>query len=96
MQGFGRLAQGSGVEVETVAQHMNGGTAPGAGQLDTVDQFDTESSGRLVGFRQAFQSVVVGQRQQPDAFLVGPLHQGGGREHAIGGGTVAMQIDTHG
>ena len=57
---------------------MNGGTAPGAGQLDTVDQFDTESSGRLVGFRQAFQSVVVGQRQQPDAFLVGPLHQGGG------------------
>ncbi len=75
---------------------MNGGTAPGAGQLDTVDQFDTESSGRLVGFRQAFQSVVVGQRQQPDAFLVGPLHQGGGREHAIGGGTVAMQIDTHG
>lgn len=96
VQGFGRLAQGSGVEVETVAQHMNGGTAPGAGQLDTVDQFDTESSGRLVGFRQAFQGVVVGQRQQPDAFLVGPLHQGGGREHAIGGGTVAMQIDTHG
>lgn len=96
VQGFGGLAQGSGVEVETVAQHMNGGTAPGAGQLDTVDQFDTESSGRLVGFRQAFQGVVVGQRQQPDAFLVGPLHQGGGREHAIGGGTVAMQIDTHG
>lgn len=67
VQGFGGLAQGSGVEVETVAQHMDGGATPGAGQLDAVDQFDTESSGRLVGFRQAFQGVVVGQRQQPDA-----------------------------
>lgn len=95
MQGFSGLAQGSGVEVETVAQHMDGGATPGAGQLDAVDQFDTESSGRLVGFRQAFQGVVVGHASSPTPF-VGPLHQGGGRENAIGGGTVAMQIDTHG
>lgn len=96
VQGLGGPAQGLGLQSEAITEHVDGGTAPGTGQFDAVDQLDTEPGRRRMGFRQALQGVVVGQRQQPDALLMGSLHQGGGRENAVGGGTVAMQIDTHG
>ena len=45
---------------------------------------------------QALQGVVIGQGQQLDAAPVGARDHLGGREHAVGCGAVAVQIDLHG
>jgi hypothetical protein len=41
------LDQRRGIDVETVAQHMNGRAAPGAGQFDAVDQLHAQRFGGL-------------------------------------------------
>ncbi len=82
--------------VETVAKHMNGGAAPGAGQFHAVDQLHTQGLGGFAGFVEAFEGVVVGQRQDSHAFFKRTRNQYRGRQGAVGGRAVAVQINIHG
>ncbi|MNP07993.1 hypothetical protein D3C76_1000450 [compost metagenome] len=85
-----------GPVVEGVTEHMDGGAAPGAGQLHAVDQLHAQFFGGGARLGEAFEGVVVGQGEQAHPALVGAGDDGGGRKNAVGGGAVAMQIDTHG
>jgi len=82
--------------IEAVAKHMNGGTAPGTRQFHAVDQLHAQRMGRAAGFIEAFEGVVVGQRQDSHAFFKRTRNQYRGRQGAVGGRTVAVQINIHG
>eukprot|EP01137_Pigoraptor_chileana_P022539 Opistho-2@7031 len=90
------LDQRRGVDVETVAQHMNGRAAPGAGQFDAVDQLHAQFFGGRARFGEAFKGVVVGQRQDSHAVFERTRNQNRRRQGAIGGRAVAVQINIHG
>ncbi|MNT70568.1 hypothetical protein D3C72_2089730 [compost metagenome] len=75
---------------------MDGRAAPGTGQLDTVDQLHVQRLRRRSCFLQAFQRVVVGEREQAHAALMGAGDQGCGGQDTVGGRTVAMQVYLHG
>lgn len=83
------------IVAEAVAKHMDGRPTPGAGQLHAVDQLHVQTSGGRASLRQPFEGVVIGQRQHPDTPFVGARHQRGGRQGAVGGCAVAVQIDVH-
>ena len=89
------LTQLRGIYVESVAQYVNGGTAPSAGQFNAINQLHTQRKRRSTGLGQAFEGVVIGQREDFDAVLVGTRDKYRGRKGAIGSGTVAVQIDVH-
>ena len=90
------LDQRRGVDVETIAEHMNGRAAPGAGQFDAVDQLHAQCMGGCARFVEAFKGVVVGQRQDSHAFFKRTRNQYRRRQGAIGGRAVAVQINIHG
>jgi len=48
---------------------MNGGATPGAGQFHAVDQLHTQGLGGFARFVEAFEGIVVGQRQDSHAFF---------------------------
>ncbi len=90
-----RLLQCRCIGGKPIAQYMNGSPVPQARELDAIDQLHTQRLRGSPRLGEAVDGVVVGKRQQLDAAPVGALHQLGGRQHAIGGGAVAMQIDDH-
>ena len=93
--GNGRYQRRGGL-LKTVAQHMNGGAAPGAGQFHSVDQLHAQGMRRGAGFVEAFKGVVVGQRKDSHAFFERTRNQYRGRQGAVGGRAVAVQINIHG
>ncbi|MOA03015.1 hypothetical protein D3C78_1224960 [compost metagenome] len=88
--------QGRSLGRESIAEHMDGRAVPGAGQLDTVDQLDAQPLGRAPRLGQAVEGVVIGHGQHAHAPLMRPRHQIGRRQHAVGSGSVAMQVYVHG
>ncbi|MOA35786.1 hypothetical protein D3C78_1572670 [compost metagenome] len=95
MQSGDGLDQRRGVHVKTVAQHMNGRAAPGAGQFDAIDQLHPQRIRCTAGLVEAFEGVVIGQGQDSHAFLERPRHQNRRRQGAIGGRAMAVQINIH-
>ncbi|GAA0408959.1 hypothetical protein GCM10008969_34570 [Pseudomonas veronii subsp. inensis] len=75
---------------------MNGGAAPGTGQFNPVDQLHTQRLGGFTGLVEAFEGVVVGQRKDSHAFFKRTRNQNRGRQGAVGGRAVAVQINIHG
>lgn len=90
------LDQRRRIDVETVTQHMNGRPTPGAGQFDAIDQLHPQFLRREASLVQAFQGVMIGQGQDSHAFLERTRNQSRGRQGAIGGRAVAVQINIHG
>lgn len=88
--------QWRGRDVKTVAQDMNGRAAPGAGQFDAIDQMHPQGRGGTTRLFQAFEGVVVSQRQDSHAFFKRTRNQYRGRQGAVGGRAVAVQINIHG
>jgi hypothetical protein len=91
-----RLDQRCGIDVEAVAQHMNGRAAPGAGQFDTIDQLHPQRIRCAARLCEALKGVVIGQGQDSHAFLVRTRNQNRRRQGAIGGRAMAVQINIHG
>ncbi len=89
------LDQGRRIHVKTVTQYMNGRAAPGARQLDPVDQLHAQRRRRATGLVEAFEGVVIGQGQDSHAVLERPRHQNRRRQGAIGGRAMAVQINIH-
>ena len=96
MQSGDRLDQWRGVDVETVAQHVDGRAAPGAGQFDAIDQLHAQFFGGAARFGEAFEGVMIGQRQDSHAVFKRTRNQNRRRQGAIGGRAVAVQINIHG
>lgn len=90
------LDQRRRIDIETVAQHMDGRPAPSAGQLDAVDQLHAQCRRRVAGLVEAFEGVVIGQGQDSHAVLERPRHHNCRRQGAIGGRAMAVQINIHG
>ncbi len=74
---------------------MDGRAVPEAGQFDSVDQPHPQRLGRGASVIQTVKGIVIGQGQQLDAASVRAFHQHRGRQHAVGRGAVAMQVDIH-
>lgn len=89
------LDQRGRIHIKTIAQHVNGRPAPGAGQLDPIDQLHPQSRGGAASLIEAFEGVVIGQGQDSHAVLERPRHQNGWRQGAIGGRAMAVQINIH-
>lgn len=89
------LDQWRRIDIETVAQHMDGRPAPGAGQFDAVDQLHAQRCRRNTGLIEAFEGVVIGQGQDSHAVLERPRHHNRRRQGAIGGRAMAVQINIH-
>ncbi|GGK42600.1 hypothetical protein GCM10009103_41630 [Pseudomonas koreensis] len=75
---------------------MNGRAAPGAGQFNAIDQLHAQFVGGAARFGEAFEGVMVGQRQDLHAVLERTRNQNRRRQGAIGGRAVAVQINIHG
>ena len=91
-----RLDQRRGIDFKTIAEHVNGRPAPGAGQFDAVDQLHAQPLGGRARFGEAFEGVVIGQGQDSHAVLERTRNQCRRRQGAIGGRAVAVQINIHG
>lgn len=95
MEFFDGLHQCRSASIEAITQHMDGGAAPGTGQLDAIDQLHAQLLRRLTGLVQPFEGVVVGQGQDSHASLVRTRNQNRGRQGAVGGRAMAVQINIH-
>ena len=89
------LLQRNSITAKRITQHMDGGAIPDTGQLDAIDQPDTQRISSGAGIIEPFEGIVIGQRKQFDATRMSSLHQHVGRKHAVGGGAMAMQINNH-
>ena len=89
------LLQRNGITAKRVTQHMDGGAIPDTGQLDAIDQPDTQQISSGASIIEPFEGVVIGQRKQFDSTRMCSLHQHVRRKHAVRGGAMAMQINNH-
>ena len=96
MQFGNGLDQRRGIDIKTVAEHMNRGPAPGTRQFDAVDQGHVQRLRRCAGFVQTFKCVVIGQGQDSHTFLERTRDQYRRRQGAIGSCAMAMQVNFHG
>ena len=86
--------QGRVIHIDPQPQHMEFTVIVANRQLNPVDQGHSARLRGLAGFIQSAQGVVVGQGQMGDAIIRRPRHQISGRQRAIGGEAVAMQVKT--
>src|SRR3546814_12909133 len=63
--------------------------------FDTVDQLHAQRYRRAAGLFQTFEGVMIGQGQDSHAFLERTRNQYRGRQGAIGGRAMAVQINIH-
>ena len=90
------LNQRRGIDIKTVAQHMNRRPAPSARQFNAVDQRHVQRQRRFTGFIEAFKCVVIGQGQDSHTFLERTRNQYRRRQGAIRSCAMAMQVNFHG
>ena len=86
------LHQHRRVRVHPQAEHVDFPAAAQHRQLDARHQGDAVPVRGAARLGQAGQGVVVGERQGVDAVIGGAGHQIGGRQHAVRGQAVAVEI----
>ena len=88
-----RIGQHRRLGVKAITEDMQGMPKPLRRHLDTAYPVHAQAARGLGCFGQAINTVMISQGDHAHACLGHTTHQLGGRQAAIGGGTVHMQVN---